>query len=84
MELSVAYGAAIFAEPLRVRPFPLGVVSQPALAATAEAETAEPTNAVERGADVYAINIEIGRDDAHLLCVFIAVLILTLFLSSRR
>ena len=89
MELSVAYGAAFFAEPFARRPqlFSQGVASNTAptaLTTTAAAETAAPTNTTERRADIYAINIEIGRDDAHLLCVFIAVLILTLLLSSRR
>lgn len=33
---------------------------------------------------VYMINIEIGKEDAHLLCMFIAALILSLLFTSRK
>lgn len=36
------------------------------------------------GRAVYMINIEIGKEDAHLLCMFIAALILSLLFTSRK
>ena len=36
------------------------------------------------GSGIYAINVEIGRDEAHLLMIFIAVLILSLLFSAKK
>jgi len=43
-----------------------------------------PRRSRNREVDVYKIHIEIGRDDAHLLCMFIAALILSLVFTSRK
>lgn len=36
------------------------------------------------GNGIYAIHVEIGRDEAHLLMIFIAVLILSLLFSAKK
>ena len=80
MDLSVAYGAALFAGPLGATTNVEQVVEQ-------QQEVEEHDARPQRRRpcqDMYSLHLHIGRDDAHLLCVFIAVLILTLLLSSRR
>lgn len=34
--------------------------------------------------DVYVLNVEIGKDDCHLLCVFLLVFSLSFILSNRK
>ena len=90
MDLSAAYGAGFFAPPLGMAdpppapaPKDLVVPEQPDEILPVERM---PSRSKRRGdgGDVYMMQIEIGTDDAHLLAIFIAVLILSLLFSSRK
>ena len=98
MDLSAAYGAAFFAAPLRMTdgdlaPTTAATVAQeetvPALT-VAEPEPVPRTKRARRhngptdSNGIYAIHVEIGRDEAHLLMIFIAVLILSLLFSGKK
>jgi len=39
---------------------------------------------VQVNPDVYLIQIQIGRDDCHLVCTFLLVFIISFILSSRK
>lgn len=82
MDLSSAYGAGYFATPLGATHTPQAPLDEigPAV------ELAEPQkhSTPNRRGDVYMIQLEIGRDDVQILCVFIAALILSLLFTSRR
>lgn len=70
MDLSVAYGAALFAAPLGTTANVEQVVEQQ------EVEEHDVKPQRKRPCrDMYSLHLHIARDDAHLLCVFIAVLI---------
>lgn len=88
MDLSRAYGSNFMTQPLGTQ-VPTTLATEdivPVQMLEAEgncsAVTGGNTSCIPR--DVYSIHIEIGRDDAHLLCMFIAALILSLLFSSRR
>lgn len=95
MDLSAAYGAGYFAAPLGMAddpppvppapPAPTGLVvpEQPDEILPVERMPFRSKRRGDRG-DVYMMQIEIGTDDAHLLAIFIAVLILSLLFSSRK
>ena len=100
MDLSAAYGAAFFAAPLGMTeggsaPTTAATVAQEEIATEMEqldiAQQPVPrTKRVRRhnrstdGSGTYAISVEIGRDEAHLLMIFIAVLILSLLFSAKK
>lgn len=89
MDLSVAYGAEYFAPPLDISeptPPPPAAGDSNIVQELEEFVAAEPRSRRRADArrDVYSIHVEIGRDDVHLLCMFIAALILSLLFSSRK
>lgn len=100
MDLSAAYGAAFFAAPLGMTNGALSSstaatvatkvtdsapttteLEQPSVPRTKRAH--KPTRFPD-GSGIYAIHVEIGRDEAHLLMIFIAVLILSLLFSAKK
>lgn len=89
MDLSVAYGAGYFAAPLGMSeptPPPPAAGDSNTVQELEEFVAAEPRSrrTADARRDVYSIHVEIGRDDVHLLCMFIAALILSLLFSSRK
>jgi len=44
----------------------------------------QPVQTVQTQPDVYLIQIHIGRDDCHLICVFLLVFIISFILSSKK
>lgn len=100
MDLSAAYGAAFSAAALGmaaevVPPTTAATVasqeSVPVLTDEVEgivpvAPRRKPMHRHGRssGGDIYSIHVEIGREEAHMLCLFIAVFILSLLFSARR
>ena len=91
MNLSAAYGAAFAAAPLGMT---ADVVPSTTAATVASQESviddevpvARRNKPMQRrrSREMYAIHVEIGREDAHMLCLFIAVFILSLLFSARR
>lgn len=82
MDLSQAYGPAFFAPALGVSDESKNYAEQ----AETVRESTETNHhqLAETTPNVYLIEIKIDRDDCHLLCMFIGVLILSLLFSSRK
>ena len=99
MDLSAAYGPAFFAPPLGMTdggssPTTATTVAQEDATELEQLDTVQqPVPGSKRvrrhnrstdGNGTYAISVEIGRDEAHLLMIFIAVLILSLLFSAKK
>lgn len=88
MDLSAAYGTGYFAAPLGAAEdqTPTDTPPEPLddIPPTVELTKHNKHSRSSRSGDVYMIHLEIGRDDVHILCMFIAALILSLLFSSRR
>lgn len=97
MDLSHAYGASYLAKPLGSATEPAPVTADDILPTQQASDDIVPMQQTDSGevaptrrprpardGDMYMIHLEIGRDDAHLLCIFIAALILTMLFTSRK
>ena len=47
-------------------------------------ETTNVTKPKRKPPEVYVFNLQIGRDDCHLLCMFLLIFIISFILSSRK
>lgn len=43
-----------------------------------------PASSVQIPPEVYVLHVQIGRDDCHLLCMFLLVFTISFILSSRK
>lgn len=83
MDLSRAYGSNFGTQPLRT-PVPATLDTEDIVPVQMSVDSSSVTSTACTPRDVYSIHLEIGRDDAHLLCMFIAALILSLLFTSRK
>lgn len=93
MNLSAAYGAAFAAAPLGMTAAATVASQETAPVLTDEAEEIVPVaprrkpmqrHSRSLGGDIYSVHVEIGTEEAHLLMMFLAVLILSLLFSARK
>ena len=60
------------------------VVDVPRTPSSDQVQTIPIPSKSSGGGDVYFVHIEIGRDDCHLICMFLAVFIISFLFSSRK
>ena len=86
MDLTEAFGAAFRSTtipaartvPTVAPEFPAVHKPEPTLGTTARLGLASETP------EVYVLNVEIGKDECHLICVFLLVFSLSFILSNRK
>lgn len=89
MDLNDAFGSAFgFSKPLKLGTLNLGtsggIDSPNPDSRPVSKPQSKPASPVQIPPEVYVLHLQIGRDDCHLLCMFLLVFTISFILSSRK